>query len=105
MSWKYYHIYKAIWMAAIGEVLDCRREPSNPEDRYTIAVIKNETITGHLPWKVSRLCSLFAKEIVAEGMESEPLGSGSPSLALRNFLRDILAFQSIAINTRSYTWI
>ena len=38
----YYHIYKAIWMAAIGEVLHCRRDP---EDRYAIAVIKNETIT------------------------------------------------------------
>ena len=69
-------------------------------DSYAIAVIKNETITGHLPRKVSRLYSLFAKEIVAEGMESKPLGSGSPSLALRNFLRNILAFQSITINTR-----
>ena len=74
-------------MAAIGEVLDCRREPSNPEDRYAFAVIKNKTITGHLPRKVSRLCSLFAKEIIAEGMES--VRSGNPSLALRNFLRDI----------------
>ena len=66
-------------------------------------MIKNKTVTGYLPRKVSRLCSLFAKEIVAEGMESEPLGSGSPSLALRNFLRDILVFFPIAINTLDLT--
>ena len=69
-------------MAAIREVLDCRSEPSNPEDKYTISVIKNKTITRHLLQKVSRLCLLFAKEIVAKGMESESLGSESPSLAL-----------------------
>ena len=62
-----YHIYKAIWMAAIREILNC-------QVIYAIAVIKDETITGHLPRKVSRFCSLLAKEIVAEGMESEPLG-------------------------------
>ena len=48
-------------MAAIREVLDCRREPSNPEDRYAITVIKDETIIGHLPRKVSRLCSLLSE--------------------------------------------
>ena len=90
-------IYKAIWMAAIGEVLDCRREPNNPEDRYAIAVIRDNYRTFS-----TESISLFAKEIVAEGIDVEPLGSGSPSLALRNFLRDILAFQSIAINTRTH---
>ena len=72
MSWKYYHIYKAIWMAAIGEVLDCRREPSNPEDRYAIAVIKNETITGHL----SRKVRFSLKKLLPRAWRVNPWGLG-----------------------------
>ena len=36
-----YHVYKEIWEAAIGEELDCRREPSNAIDRYAVAVMKS----------------------------------------------------------------
>ena len=56
-----YHIYKDIWPAVIGEVLACEREPSNSQDRYAVAVKKDETIVGHLPRKLSRICSLFLR--------------------------------------------
>ena len=56
-----YHIYKEIWTAAIGEVLPCEREPTNPEDRYAVAVKKDDIIVGHLPRKVSRICTLFLR--------------------------------------------
>ena len=36
-----YHVYKDIRAAAVGEVLACRREPSNASDRYAIAVLKH----------------------------------------------------------------
>ena len=39
-----YHIYAHIWKAAVGEVLDCRREPDNANDRYAMAVVKSDTI-------------------------------------------------------------
>ena len=42
-----YHVYKTIWAAAVGEVLICRREPTNSADRYAVAVLKEETIIGH----------------------------------------------------------
>ena len=54
-------MYKAIWMAAVGEVLQCEREPSNASDRYAVAVKKDGTTIGHLPRKVSRVCSLFMR--------------------------------------------
>ena len=56
-----YHVYKGIWNAAIGEVLVCEREPHNVEDRYAIAVKKDETVIGHLPRNLSRVCSLFVR--------------------------------------------
>ena len=56
-----YHIYKEIWEAAVGEILVCEREPRNAADRYAVAVKKDGTIIGHLPRKVSRVCSLFLR--------------------------------------------
>ena len=41
-----YHVYKEIWEAAIGEELDCRREPSNAIDRYAVAVMKSGTVVA-----------------------------------------------------------
>ena len=56
-----YHVYQAIWTAAIGEVLPCVRELTNTEDRYAVAVQRNGITVGHLPKKVSRICSLFLR--------------------------------------------
>ena len=56
-----YRVYKDIWAAAIGEELVCGREPTNMADRYAVAVLKQETIIGHLPRKISKVCSLFLR--------------------------------------------
>ena len=45
----------------IGEQLVCRREDSNPHDRYAIAVLKCKEIVGHVPWYMSTACSLFMR--------------------------------------------
>ena len=39
-----YHVYKDIWAAAIGEELECSREPTNMADRYAVAVRNEETL-------------------------------------------------------------
>ena len=44
-----YHVYQAIWVAAVGEELACEREPTNISDRYAVAVVKDGIIIGHLP--------------------------------------------------------
>ena len=56
-----YHVYKDIWDAAVGEELLCEREPLNAQDRYAVAVKRGGIIVGHLPRKISRLCSLFLR--------------------------------------------
>ena len=54
-----YHIYKAFWMASLGEVLPCDREESNPHDPFAVAVYDGWNIVGHVPRKFSALRALF----------------------------------------------
>ena len=56
-----YHVYKEIWEVATREILICERELHNGRDRYAVAVKKSGTIIGHLPRKLSRVCSLFLR--------------------------------------------
>ena len=56
-----YHVYKDIWEASIDEELICVRETSNAKDPFAVAVVKNEVIVGHIPKKISSVCSLFLK--------------------------------------------
>ena len=39
-----HHIYKAIWTPEIGEIFQCEQEGGDPEDSYTVSVIKDDTI-------------------------------------------------------------
>ena len=47
-----YHIYRDIWVAVIGEVLECEREPTNTRDSNAVAITKkwdyNWTLTKEL---------------------------------------------------------
>ena len=54
-------MYKTIWIAIVGEVVECRREPDNCKDRYAVAVIKDDAVIGHLPRTISKLCSIFLR--------------------------------------------
>ena len=45
----------------LGEILDCKREPEITKDRYAVAALKSNRIVGHLPRKVSKVCSLFLR--------------------------------------------
>ena len=56
-----YHVYKKIWEFAIGEELDCQREPSNIVDHYAVAVMKRGMVVGHCPKKLSHNYSLFIR--------------------------------------------
>ena len=56
-----YHVYMSIWAATVGEELDCVREPTNPSDRYAVAVVKNGTIIGHLPRRISKVSSILLR--------------------------------------------
>ena len=56
-----YHIFRTIWDAVIGKSLQCVQEVGNVEDRYAVAIQRGDTVVGHLPQKISTLCSLFIK--------------------------------------------
>lgn len=74
-----YHVYKDRWKPRIGEKLACVRESANIKDRYAVAVVKKQDhvdkkttkkkksdseesiIVGHLPRKISCVCSLFIR--------------------------------------------
>ena len=45
-----FHIYKAIWEAAVVEELECGRVRGNRVDRYAVVVVKDEAVGGHVPW-------------------------------------------------------
>ena len=56
-----YHVYCDVWDATLGETLPCEREPTNSQDRYAVAVNKTGVTVGHVPKRISRVCSLFLR--------------------------------------------
>ena len=56
-----YHVYKDIWEASIGEELPCKRENGNRADPFAVAAVKNRVTVGHIPRKISSVCSLFLR--------------------------------------------
>ena len=56
------HVYKDIWEAVEGEILDCIRERKNRLNPFAVAVIKQGVIVGHLPKKISTPCSTFPSQ-------------------------------------------
>ena len=56
-----YHIYKDVWDATRGEMLDCTRETGNAFDPFAVSVQKRGNIVGHVPRKISAICALFIR--------------------------------------------
>ena len=56
-----YHAYKHIWAAVYGEELPCEREAGNRVDAFAVAVMKDGTVVGHVPKKISSICSLYLR--------------------------------------------
>ena len=56
-----YHVYCDVWSAVVDEKLACKRKPFNASDPFAVAVVKGETTVGHVPKKISTICSLFLR--------------------------------------------
>ena len=59
-----HYVYKAIWEPVDGEELNTEREIGNPHDLLAVAVTKSlheERTVGHLPHRISPLCSAFLR--------------------------------------------
>ena len=49
-----YHAYMDIWNPRIGEILKCKREPTNDVDKHAVAIMRSnslgkEKVVGHSP--------------------------------------------------------
>ena len=53
-----HHIYKAICTSTTNEELICEPESAKEFNRYSIKVVKDGTIVGHIPRKFSNVFSM-----------------------------------------------
>lgn len=49
--WGFHH-YQSIWTPVICEELPCKQEAHNSHDLFTVAVMKDHMVVGHLPRKL-----------------------------------------------------
>ena len=57
-------MYSTIWTPVLGELLSCKSELDNTENRYIVTVSKvNNIVIGHIPKKISFLCAVFIKRV------------------------------------------
>ena len=57
-----YYEYRSTWEAAFGELLSCQRETGNSYDSFAVGVMKNGSIVGHIPRKLSAVCAMFLQQ-------------------------------------------
>ena len=56
-----HHVFKRIWTPVVGKVLTVAREAGNTEDRFAVAVAKDDFVVGHVPREFSKLCRHFLR--------------------------------------------
>ena len=57
-----YHFYYSIWDLCIGEMSCCKSEDTTPScTTNLVSVKKDDIIVGHLPGKISQMCTLFSE--------------------------------------------
>ena len=90
-----YHVYKDVWDSEIGERLSCQVERNNRHDTHAVAVVKSSKVVGHLPQKISLICSLFLGrsgssiecEVIANRRYSQDLPQGGLEIPCIVFFR------------------
>jgi len=54
-------VFWGVWNPTTGEQLVCKRETSNTQDVYTVAVMHGAVIVGHVLRRISTACTLFLR--------------------------------------------
>ena len=57
-----YHVYKEIWLAAVGEELSYVRKVGHCHNLFVVAVVKSAVVVIHVPRKILSICSLFLRQ-------------------------------------------
>ena len=76
-------MYQDVWTPIIVEVLACRRETTNIEERYAIAVVKTEEVVGHVPRKISFILPdhinfIITRKFCTDNQKNQHFSYGSP---------------------------
>ena len=59
-----YHVYKDIWDAVVGEEFPCRCKNGNRVDPFAVAIVRGNTVIGHVLRKILSIYSLYFAEMV-----------------------------------------
>lgn len=68
-----YHVYMRMWTPVVGGSLMAEKEPCNIHDRNAVALFRGDMKVGHVPRKISVLCSSF----ITRGGTIEAVVTGS----------------------------
>ena len=58
------HAYMDIWNRLVGDILKCKREPTNEVDNNAVAIMQSNSLgkelaVGHIPQNISKSSSMF----------------------------------------------
>ena len=105
-----HHVYKEIWTPTLGEMLSCRRETDNFHDWFAVAVMKGTDLVGHMPKKISTICSLFLRsgtlrcEVIGSRQYSANLDQGGLEVPCKLIFE--YSDQELLFTTEScYIWL
>ena len=91
-----FHEYQRIWSAAVGEELSCSREFGNVHDLFAVAVKRSGDVFGHVPTRISSICSSFLRrggsipcQVTATRCYSADLPQGGLEIPCQLIFRDI----------------
>ena len=59
------HVYKEVWDAAIGEMLEATsddRKEAKECDKYGVGLYKKDIVVGYIPIEISSLCFYFINQ-------------------------------------------
>ena len=54
-----HHVYKTVWTPSVDEKLTVKAEDGNDHYKHAVAVIKEDTVVGHVPREFSRISWYF----------------------------------------------
>ena len=57
-----YHVYKEIWDAVVGQEFPSKCEYGNRVDPFAVAVVRGDTVIGHVPRKILSIYSLYRRD-------------------------------------------
>ena len=73
----YIHAYIGLWTPTIGEVLLVKPEPTNEKDSNAMAVLKEDSIVGHVPRNLSLRLFHFLRRDVNKEVTGQKVNRGA----------------------------